>query len=85
MTCDTKQTAVLSVMYLSAVGFVLVAAGIAIDFDNDNEYGIDFEVVDDDLRTTFNLLFAGGFITTFFWVSTFHLKIHQYATTTILN
>lgn len=69
-------------MYLSAVGFVLVAAGIAIDFDNDNEYSIDF---DDDLRTAFNLLFAGGFITTFFWVSSFRLKIHQYATTTVLN
>lgn len=54
-------------MYLSAVGFVLIGAGIAIDFDMDNEYGIDFEDVDD-LRTTLNLLFAGGFLTTFFLV-----------------
>ena len=48
------QTAVLSTMYLTAVGFVMVRWGIYIH-DSD---GLDF----------INLGFAGGFLTTLFWV-----------------
>ena len=55
------QTAVLSIMYLSAVGFAMVYGGIYINsiFDGD---------VPDDLENGVNLVFAGGFITTLFLV-----------------
>ena len=48
------QTAVLSVMYLTAVGFVMVLNGIFIN--------------DSDTPISANLFFAGGFLTTIFWV-----------------
>ena len=63
MTYDTKQTALLSIMYLSAVGYVLVVTGIVIKntegIDHDDDFGL-LDAVD--------VLFAGGFITTLFWV-----------------
>jgi hypothetical protein len=49
------QTAVLSAMYLTAVGYVMVFTGILIDIDVGN---IDY----------IRLHFAGGFLTTLFWV-----------------
>ena len=49
------QTAILSVFYLTAVGFVMVLEGIFINgSDNNPDYT--------------NILFAGGFLTTVFWV-----------------
>ena len=62
-TCDVKQTSILLVMYISAVGYVLVGSGIAIKKDNDGT--LDYS----DIRTALNLQFSGGLITTFFWVS----------------
>ena len=51
-------------MYLTAVGFAMVVAGIAINDDTDIEVpGIDTSVPD-----YTKLLFAGGFLTTLFWV-----------------
>ena len=64
-----SQTGVLSVMYLSAVGFKLVVAGIAIrGFEDALE-------VDDDIEEFTNLFFAGGFITTLFWVKIIREKL----------
>ena len=64
LTYDTKQTAVLSIMYLSAVGFVLVWAGIFIK----NTEDIDHDDDDSGLLDAIDVLFAGGLITTLFWV-----------------
>ena len=65
LTYDTKQTAVLSIMYLSAVGFVLVLAGIVIK----NTEDLDHDDDDSGLYDAYDVLFAGGLITTLFWVS----------------
>ena len=64
LTYDTKQTAVLSIMYLSAVGYVLVGAGIVIKDTEDIDHGDD----DSGFLQAIDVLFAGGFITTLFWV-----------------
>ena len=64
LTYDTKQTAVLAIMYLSAVGYVLVGAGITIKDTED----IDHDDDDSGLLDAIDVLFAGGFITTLFWV-----------------
>ena len=64
LTYDTKQTALLSIMSLSAVGYVLVLAGIFIK----NTEGIDHDDDDSGLLQAMDMLFAGGLITTFFWV-----------------
>ena len=53
------QTAVLSVMYLTAVGFVMVSDGIGIDISNDYHTDVPVDA---------KLSFAGGFLTTLFWV-----------------
>ena len=58
-------------MYLTAVGFVMVVAGLEINDDTDIEVpGIDTGVPDYS-----KLLFAGGFLTTLFWV----WKINYYS------
>ena len=67
LTYYTKQTAVLSIMYLSAVGYVLVGAGIVIKNTEDIDHDVDDTIAD--LLEAFDVLFAGGFITTLFWVS----------------
>lgn len=64
-TCIIKQTAILSVIYISAIGYVLVGSGITIKLADDSGEGSIHG-----LRTAINLMFAGGFVTTFFWVST---------------
>ena len=59
-----SQTAVLSIMYMSAIGYGLTWCGIYIN------------TFPDDLDTSFKLMFAGGLITTLFWVlSHFRLSI----------
>ena len=65
-----SQTAVLSIMYMSAIGFGLALGGIYINaLDDDDD-------IPDDFDTGFKLMFAGGFITTLFWVlSHFRLSI----------
>ena len=51
-------------MYLSAVGYVLVGTGIVIkETENNND---DFL---NDLLEAYDVLFAGGFLITLFWVS----------------
>ena len=51
-------------MYLTAVGYVLVGAGIVIkNTENNND---DFL---NDLLEAYDVLFAGGFLITVFWVS----------------
>ena len=62
-TLMNNQTAVLSVMYLTAIGSVLVATGIII---NVSVFDIDVQVLE--VADYFRVLFAGGFVTTFFWV-----------------
>ena len=65
-----SQTAVLSIMYMSAIGYGLASGGIyinAVDDDDD---------IPDDYDTGLKLIFAGGLITTLFWVLPhFHLSI----------
>ena len=51
-------------MYLTAVGFVMVIAGIEINTDID----IEIPEVDTNVPDYTKLLFAGGFLTTLFWV-----------------
>ena len=60
------QTSVLSIMYISAVGYGMVFGGIYIEAISDVENTDD---IDDDLVNGQRLLFAGGFLTTLFWVS----------------
>ena len=48
-------------MYLSAVGFGMVVGGIFIKDTSDDD-------VSDDLDNGLKLVFAGGLITTLFWV-----------------
>ena len=50
-------------MYLSAVGFGMVLGGIFVE-DEDNQ-----EFYSDEFDRAYRLMFAGGLITTFFWVS----------------
>ena len=50
-------------MYLTAVGFTLIAAGIGINFFNENNADSR-----DDLPDYASLFFAGGLLTTLFWV-----------------
>ena len=67
---NMSQTAVLSIMYISAIGFGLAWGGIYINTiqDDDNP--------DKDVDTGLKLIFAGGLITTLFWVlSHFRLSI----------
>ena len=63
---DTHQTAVLSVMYLTAIGFVMVFYGIIIDSTSAIPGFVNFNYT--------NLLFAGGFLTTIFWVCFISVK-----------
>ena len=51
-------------MYLTAVGFVMVVTGFEINDDTD----IDIPGVDTGVPDYTKLLFAGGFLTTLFWV-----------------
>ena len=44
-------------MYMTGIGFVMVFYGIIID-----------QLNDDNSDESYNRLFAGGFLTTFFWV-----------------
>ena len=53
-------------MYISAVGYCMVGGGIYIEALSDVENTGD---IDDDLDNGLKLLFAGGFLTTLFWVS----------------
>ena len=53
-------------MYISAVGFGMIEAGIYIESISDVE---NTDNIDDDLYNGQRLLFAGGFLTTLFWVS----------------
>ena len=65
-----SQTAVLSIMYMSAIGYGLASGGIYINAldDDDNP--------DKDVDTGLKLIFAGGLVTTLFWVlSHFRLSI----------
>ena len=57
-----SQTAVLSIMYMSAIGYGLASGGIYINAldDDDNP--------DKDVDTGLKLIFAGGLVTTLFWV-----------------
>ena len=54
---NTHQTAVLSMMYITALSYGLVIAGIIIRYD------------ESDTETSPNLLFAGGFLAALGWVS----------------
>ena len=65
LTYDTKQTAVLSIIYLSAVGYVLVVAGIYIKNTEHDVFSDRYR----HLQEAYNMLFAGGIMTTLFWVS----------------
>ena len=61
------QTVVIFILYITAIGYVMIGAGINIDeHDDENE-------VDRNLKASFDLLFTGGFLTTVFWVSTLSL------------
>ena len=51
-------------MYLTAVGYGMIAAGIVINIDIDIP-GVD---VDTNIPDYVKLYFAGGFLTTLFWV-----------------
>ena len=53
-------------MYISAVGYAMVGGGIFIESLSDVE---NTDNIDDDLDNGQRLLFAGGFLTTLFWVS----------------
>lgn len=70
LTCGTKQTAILTIIYISAIGFVLVLAGFYVKYDIENK----LDESDERFRVTYNLMFTGGLITTLFWVIIFHLK-----------
>ena len=52
----------MSVMYLTAIGYGMVAAGIFIDFADE------YDDEDNKIPDYIKLLFAGGFLTTLFWV-----------------
>ena len=73
-TLMKNQTAVLSVMYLTAIGYVTVVAGIFIDNASDSDrdyiydYDIDVQLPEIEVPDYIKLLFAGGFLTTLFWV-----------------
>ena len=54
------QTAVLSMMYITALGYGLVYAGIYVHLFAEEHV---------DVPTAYNLLFAGGFIAALGWVS----------------
>ena len=54
-------------MYISAVGYGMVGGGIYIESISDVENAD--VIIDDDLDNGQRLLFAGGFLTTLFWVS----------------
>ena len=56
------QTAVLSVMYLTAIGYVMIFSGLIMAADDVTLAGFDIEF------NTFGFFFAGGLITTVFWV-----------------
>ena len=58
------QTAVLSIMYLSAVGYGMVYGGIYINSTSDDDVPDQLE----DYDKSFKLTFAGGIITTLFLV-----------------
>ena len=58
----TLKTAVLSTMYLTAVGAVMVAYGIILREYRGNLYQLE------PITDTIILLFSGGLITTTFWV-----------------
>ena len=53
-------------MYISAVGYGMVGGGIYIESISDVE---NTDNIDDDFDNGQKLLFAGGFLTTLFWVS----------------
>ena len=61
-------------MYLTAVGYVTVANGIFIgdasdsDYDYIYDYDIDVQLPEIEVPDYIKLLFAGGFLTTLFWV-----------------
>ena len=67
-TLTNNQTGVLSVMYLTAIGYGMVEAGIVIDLADDYDYDYDNGFGDDNIPDHNKLLFAGGFLTTLFWV-----------------
>ena len=50
-------------MYITGLSYVMVAAGIFVD--------------DDYNRKSFNLLFAGGFISIVAWVSSIQIKLRN--------
>ena len=53
-------------MYISAVGYCMVGSGIYVESQSN------VDIIDDtyeDLDKGLKLVFAGGFITTLFWVS----------------
>ena len=58
------QTAVVSIMYLSAVGYGMVLGGIYINITSDADVPDELDDLDNGLK----LVFAGGLITTLFWV-----------------
>ena len=53
-------------MYISAVGYCMVAGGIYVESQSDVDIS---DYTDEDLDKGLSLVFAGGFITTLFWVS----------------
>ena len=61
---EILQTAVLSIMYLSALGYVMVFGGIYINSTSDVDVTDQFK----DYDKGFKFMFAGGFITTLFLV-----------------
>ena len=62
-------------MYLTAVGYVLVEAGIVIK-NTENNNNVIFNDIFEDLLEAYDVLFAGGLLITFFWVSKI-MQLHK--------
>ena len=71
-------------MYMSAVGFPLVAYGIIIkEYNKLSEEERDYLDDEEEYQRAYNLMFSGGLITTIFWVWLSH-HIHNLVTNTLL-
>ena len=70
------QTALLSVMYMTAIGFGMVLYGIFIDNADGEVEGL--------YKNSTNLFFSGGFLSALSWVCNYTCCCMQY-TCTVLN